>query len=164
MCKREIGKDLGNWFNSVNIYWTLISAVYIQGDTTVNVTGFFLVKPTDFWRFLPPYKGCTLENNREGASRQQWCNKILFLWRTRNQNHIYNRLRTKLIFNSLVACVRKPLSNRINNKKVRRVWSTIIFKSKNSFIQQIFIDYLLCDKQCSVSFTRGYSSSNRVSL
>lgn len=47
MCKEEIGKDLGNWFNSVNIYRTLISAVYIQGDTTVNVTGSFLVKLTD---------------------------------------------------------------------------------------------------------------------
>lgn len=63
MCKEEIGKDLGNWFNSVNIYRTLISAVYIQGDTTVNVTGSFLVKLTDFWRFLPPYKECTVKNN-----------------------------------------------------------------------------------------------------
>lgn len=67
----------------------------------------------------------------------------------RSKNHVLNRLRTELLYNSYCIC-RETLSNQ--TAKEGRTSLRYKFKSKNdSFILQIFIDYLLCDRHCYVS-------------
>lgn len=142
VCKGKIGKHLGIWFNAVNIYWALISAVHIQGNTTMNVTRFFPCEAQTIGDFYLltwgiHWKNKDWEKVHPGSSDVVKSFFFLVQW-TRKQSH---RKRAKLIYThlQLFGCIPKgwgrPFQTGLTTttKKVRLVWSTIKFKLKKWF-------------------------------
>lgn len=71
VCKGKIGEHLGIWFNSVNMYWALISAVHTQGSTTMYVTWFFPCEAQivgDFYLLTKGIKNKDWEKVHPGSS------------------------------------------------------------------------------------------------
>lgn len=87
-----------------------------------------------------------------------------FLWNeVELKNHCHSKLRAKLTYNSGYMSG-TPFQPGFTKKGKACFRYSEIQRWNDSFIQQVFVDHLLCDWHCTVSLTRGDSSSKSHSL